>query len=126
MAAVVGVIMATDDATGGRAGPTVRHAVIAEVRVTPGRRDELLAALEPILVEVEHEHDTIAYAVHTDVDDPDTIWIYEQYTDRAAFDRHRASDTFDAVVRAIAGFVAEGTSIRQAEVVRAKGDRRDT
>ena len=96
--------------------------MIAEVHVTPGRRDELLAELEPIFAEVEREQGTVAYAVHLDVEDPNTVWIYEQYTDLAAFDLHQASGTFEAVVRAIAGFVAEGTSIRQAEVVRAKGD----
>ena len=99
-----------------------RHSVIAEVRVDPARRDELLAALEPIFAEVERERDTLAYAVHVDLEDPGTVWIYEQYTDRDAFDVHQGSATFEDVVRAIAGFVAEGTSIRQAEVVRAKGD----
>jgi quinol monooxygenase YgiN len=99
-----------------------RHSVIAEVRVDPGRRQELLDALEPIFAEVEREHDTLAYAVHVDLDDPGTVWIYEQYTDLDAFELHQASATFEQVVRAIAGFVEPGSSIRQAAVVRAKGD----
>lgn len=99
-----------------------RHSIIAEVRVDPDRRQELLDSLEPIFTEVEREHGTLAYAVHIDIDDPGTIWIYEQYTDRDAFDLHQESATFEQVVRAIAGFVQPGSSIRQAEVVRAKGD----
>jgi quinol monooxygenase YgiN len=100
-----------------------RHSIIAEVRVDPGRRQELLDALGPIFAEVEAEHDTLVYAVHADLDDPGTLWIYEQYTDRDAFDLHQASATFEQVVRAIAGFVEPGSVIHQAEVVRAKGDR---
>ncbi len=99
-----------------------RHSVIAEVRVDPARRDELLGALEPIFAEVEREHDTLVYAVHVDLNDPGTVWIYEQYTDRVAFDLHQCSAAFEQVVRAIAGFVEVGSVIHQAEVVRAKGD----
>jgi quinol monooxygenase YgiN len=99
-----------------------RHSIIAEVRVDPGRRQDLLDALDPIFDEVEQEHDTLVYAVHVDLDDPGTVWIYEQYTDREAFDRHQASAAFEQVVRAIAGFVEPGSVIHQAEVVRAKGD----
>jgi quinol monooxygenase YgiN len=99
-----------------------RHSIIAEVRVDPARRGELLGALEPIFAEVEREHGTLSYAVHVDLDDPGTVWIYEQYVDRAAFELHQASDTFEQVVRAIAGFVEVGSVIHQAAVVRAKGD----
>ena len=99
-----------------------RHSIIAEVRVDPAIARICSTRWTPIFDEVEQEHDTLVYAVHVDLDDPGTVWIYEQYTDREAFDRHQASAAFEQVVRAIAGFVEPGSVIRQAEVVRAKGD----
>lgn len=99
-----------------------RHSVIAEVRVEPDRRGELLAALDAIFEEVDREEGTLVYAVHEDLEDPGTVWIYEQYTGLDAFELHQAGDTFDSVVRAIAGLVQPGSVIRQARVVRAKGD----
>lgn len=65
-------------------------AVFATLRAAPGRRDELVAALEAGFPAVEAEEGTLVYALHTDATDADLVHYYELYASREAFDLHAA------------------------------------
>jgi quinol monooxygenase YgiN len=54
----------------------------------PGRGDELAAILLEAAAGLEANPDCLLYVVSRSVDDPDSIWVTEAWTDRAA---HAAS-----------------------------------
>ncbi len=72
-------------------------ALIAKLPSAPGRRDDLAAALAPLLTAVEAERGTIQYILHDDAGDADVLWIYELYTDEDALDAHGSSEAMRAV-----------------------------
>ncbi|MCU1394542.1 MAG: hypothetical protein JWM34_2970 [Ilumatobacteraceae bacterium] len=72
-------------------------AVIAKIPAQPGKRDELVAALQAALDNAEGEPDTLKYILHTDANDADVVWFYELYTDNDAFVAHGTSDAFKAI-----------------------------
>jgi quinol monooxygenase YgiN len=80
-------------------------AVIAKVPAAPGKRDELVAALQVALDTARGEAGTTYYILHADAKDPDAVWFYELYTDQSALDSHMGSDAFKALGPAIAPFV---------------------
>lgn len=80
-------------------------AVIARIPAVPGKRDELVAALQMALDNAAAEPGTITYILHEDVKDDDALWFYEMYDDQAAFDAHSGSDGFKALGAALAGLV---------------------
>lgn len=64
-------------------------AVTAMMNATPGNGDALAQAMRKIAVEVEKEAGNHCYLVHQSVDTPDSVLIYEQYTDQEALAAHR-------------------------------------
>lgn len=76
-------------------------AVIAKIPAQPGKRDEVVAGLRAMLDHVETEDGTLTYVLHEDAKDPDLLWMYEVYADRAAFDAHGSSDAMKALGGAI-------------------------
>jgi quinol monooxygenase YgiN len=64
-------------------------AVFAKLVAQPGRREELLNALEPFIRSaVEDEPGTEVYAVHLDPENGDALWFYEIFTDKEALEAH--------------------------------------
>lgn len=76
-------------------------AVVAKIPAAPGRRDELVAALQTALDTARGEPGTEYYILHADAKDPDVLWMYELYTDQAALDAHMGSEAFKALGPAI-------------------------
>jgi quinol monooxygenase YgiN len=72
-------------------------AVIAKIPAQPGKRDELVAALQIALTNAEGEAGTLKYIIHEDTGNPDLVWFYEVYADQAAFEAHGTSDGMKAV-----------------------------
>ena len=64
-------------------------AVTAMMSATPGNGDALVDAMKKIAVEVVKEPGNHCYLVHQSEDAPDTVLIYEQYTDQEALAAHR-------------------------------------
>ena len=66
------------------------------VRMTfrPDDREEIAQVLRELTRLSRQEPGCVSYIPHTVESDPDTILIYEQYTDEAAADAHRASPHF--------------------------------
>ncbi len=71
-------------------------AVIAKLTAAEGKRDDLVAAMGPMMTAAEAEVGTEVYALHNDLGDENTVWIYELYTDNAALDAHSSSEAMAA------------------------------
>ena len=79
------------------------HIVTVEFIVEPGRAADFRAAMiDNARASREREAGCSQFDVCTDVDDPATIFLYEVYDDRAAFEVHLASahfKSFDLLVK---------------------------
>src|SRR4051812_30296737 len=69
-------------------------AVFAKLTAHPGRRTELLVALEPLIrCAIDEEPGTEIYAVHLDTEQGDAVWFYEIFGDTDALDAHASNET---------------------------------
>lgn len=66
--------------------------VHSEVPVKPDSRTEAVALLEDIAARSRAEPGVIDYRVTSDLEDPNTLRIIEQYEDEDAVDSHETSD----------------------------------
>ena len=57
-------------------------AVFARIPAQPGKRDELVKAMQAAIDNANSEEGTLTYILHTDDKEPDTVFFYEMYTDR--------------------------------------------
>src|SRR5262249_54333762 len=80
-------------------------AVIAKIPAAPGKRDELVAALQTALQRAESDPGTLTYILHADAKDAALVWFYELYADQDAAAAHSTSDAFKALGPAIGPFV---------------------
>ena len=55
-------------------------------RAQPGRGDELAAVLLEAARGLDGNEACLLYLVHRSVEEPDTVWVTEAWTDRAAHD----------------------------------------
>ena len=67
-------------------------AAFARMKAHPGRRDELVDALEPYLAKSASEPGTVAYILHISSQDPDTVWLYTRFADQDALDEHQKGE----------------------------------
>jgi quinol monooxygenase YgiN len=72
-------------------------AVLARIPAQPGKRDELVAALQALIDNANTEEDTRLYILHTNDADPDAVLFYELYTNEEALIAHGKSDAFKAI-----------------------------
>jgi quinol monooxygenase YgiN len=63
--------------------------------IQPGHEDEAVAHFRSLIPASRAEPGCRMYVVHRVEDDPRTFFIYEQYDDQAALDKHRASAHFE-------------------------------
>jgi quinol monooxygenase YgiN len=81
-------------------------AVFARIPAQPGKRDELVKALEAAIDNANSEEGTLTYILHTDDKEPDAVFFYEIYTDSDALAAHGTSDfmrEFGKSMRDLAG-----------------------
>ena len=76
-------------------------AVFARIPAQPGKRDELVKALEAAIDNANTEEGTLTYILHVDDKDPDTVFFYELYTDQDALTAHGTSDRFKEIGRSL-------------------------
>ena len=57
-------------------------AVFARIPAQPGKRDELVKAMQAAIDNANTEEGTLTYILHTDDKEPDAVFFYEIYTDR--------------------------------------------
>lgn len=96
-------------------------AYVVKLTTAEGKREEALAALGKLVVATEDEPGTLEYRMHTEANDPNVIWFYELYADKAAFETHIGSPTMAEVMGSLGGLLDGPADMRQLEIVRAKG-----
>lgn len=67
---------------------------VVSFKFVPEDRAEIAEMLRQLADASRREPGCITYIPHHLEDDPDTVWIYEQYRDDAAFAAHRESAHF--------------------------------
>ena len=80
-------------------------ALIAKITAKDGERDALVEAFQTALRTAESEPGTLTYILHTDDTDPNLVWFYELYADKAALAAHGGSEAMKALGGAIAPFL---------------------
>jgi quinol monooxygenase YgiN len=96
--------------------------VIVEHHVQPGCRDSVRAVWEEFLqpaITTNAAHE--AYAYMYDVDDPDVIRAFQQYTDAEAVSEFLATPAYVAYVAAVDHLLAGPPTVIRTEVIWAKG-----
>ena len=76
--------------------------VVATFRIHPGALEPFVEAAYLLIDAARREAGCIYYDLHASVTDPDRVMCYEQWGDRAAFDRHLASPhlaSFSAAIK---------------------------
>lgn len=96
-------------------------AIIAKITAQPGKRDDLVAALQAMVDATADEPGTVEYILHTDDADADLVWFYERYADGAAVEAHRTSDAMKAVGLAVRDLAAARPELTMVTVVSGKG-----
>ena len=64
--------------------PGGKVAVLAKIPAQPGKRDELVKALEAAIDNANTEAGTLLYILHVDPKDDSAVYFYELYTDQDA------------------------------------------
>ncbi|HET6951866.1 MAG TPA: putative quinol monooxygenase [Acidimicrobiales bacterium] len=95
---------------------------IVKITAAEGKLDEALAVLGTLVDAADAEPGTLAYELHTDAGDPDVIWFYERYADKAAFDAHVSSAAMAEVMGRMGSLVAGPPDMRRVDLVRRKGE----
>lgn len=91
-------------------------AVLVDFEVAPDKVDAFLVLMrQQAENSVSKEADCVQFDVCTDPASPNSVFLYEVYTNRAAFDVHLASDHFKS-------FDAEVASMVTGKVVRILDD----
>lgn len=80
--------------------------LFVKMTVQPGKRDEVIAALEGMLPVVEAEPGTLVYSFHRDAGDENVVWVFELYSDGDALTAHAGSDALKALFGTIGGLMA--------------------
>jgi len=86
-------------------------ALLAKFTVQEGKADELIAAFQPLLEQVENEPGTLLYAMSQAKDDPHVFWFSELYTDEDAFAAHSGSDAMAKAGPTLGPLIAESELI---------------
>jgi quinol monooxygenase YgiN len=82
-------------------------AVLARITAKDGRVGELTKALQGMMDAVEREPGTLVYALHQVSDDPNTLVMYELYSDGDAFAAHSNSEAMKALGGSLGDLVAD-------------------
>ena len=66
--------------------------VLAKLTAQPGKEAEMQAAIAALVADVDaNEPGVLTYTLHTTEGDPTVFWMYEEYTDDAAFAAHNTT-----------------------------------
>jgi quinol monooxygenase YgiN len=84
--------------------------MFATMVAKPGKRDELKAAFAGMFEQVTTEPGTRFYTL-IEGDDPDTLYMWEHYTDQAAMDTHMASSALADLHGKLGDLLADGGAV---------------
>ena len=84
------------------------YAVCVTFELKSGQADAFLPLMyQNARTSLRQEAGCLRFDVLTDADKPNAVFLYEIYTDRAAFDLHLASDHFATFDMAVASMIAD-------------------
>lgn len=96
--------------------------IIAKITAAEGKRDQVIAAFQPMLEHVRQaEGGTEVYVLHTDDKHADVVWFYELYRDGDAVATHSGSDVMAAVGKQLGGLLAGRPEISRLTPLAGKG-----
>lgn len=75
------------------------YVVAATWRAKAGHEDEIEEVIRVMTELSRQEPGTIMFQAHRSADDPGLFFLYEQFTDAAAFEAHTATPHFEKYVR---------------------------
>ena len=96
-------------------------AVLAKITAQPGKRDDVVAALSPMIDAVKEEPGTLVYAMHTDNAEAEVVWFYELYENQDALAAHGGSQAMKETGGRLAGLVGGRPELFMLSPVGAKG-----
>lgn len=70
----------------------------AKWKVKESQQEKVLELLGQVASETSKEVGNVFYNVHVSISDPNTVVLWEAYTDEQAVEAHRASDHFQNIV----------------------------
>jgi quinol monooxygenase YgiN len=62
--------------------------VVATFKAREGKTEEVIAGLTPVIEQTHGEAGCLAYALHRDVNDPQTLVLVERWTSQVALESH--------------------------------------
>ncbi|AHK36129.1 hypothetical protein OPAG_06914 [Rhodococcus opacus PD630] len=69
------------------------YALTVKFVALPGKRDAIVATLDPDMIKQVHKEDeTLLYSINLDADDENVIWFWMLFSDEEAFHRHSSSE----------------------------------
>ncbi|GAA3113172.1 quinol monooxygenase YgiN [Kribbella aluminosa] len=74
------------------------HVVIATWKTKPGEREKVMDILAEMTPGNRAEPKMVHFQAQLSTADPDTIILYEQYTDPSGYEDHRATEAFQTRV----------------------------
>jgi quinol monooxygenase YgiN len=98
-----------------------KFAVIARIPLQEGAKDDFVTAFGRAIANAEAEDGTLQYVLHADAEDPDLMWVYELYADRAALDAHLRSEAMRSLLPTLGPYIAGRADIRVVEPLTGKG-----
>jgi quinol monooxygenase YgiN len=98
-----------------------KTSMFVKLSAQDGKRDDLLAALDRMLVAVNEEAGTEIYAFNLDTTDDNAIWIYELYTDADALAAHSSSDAMATLLGEVGGLLGDAPLMVTTTPVSGKG-----
>jgi quinol monooxygenase YgiN len=63
--------------------------------IKEGEMDAVLAAMRPLMAASRAEPGCLQYDLHRDPENPNVLFLYEQYEDEAAYKAHADSEHFE-------------------------------
>ncbi|MEV7982871.1 antibiotic biosynthesis monooxygenase [Streptomyces sp. NPDC086519] len=91
--------------------------VVAHYHCAPADADTVRDALLKMRELTPSEPANLAYEVHAEVDRPGSFVLYEQYTDRAGFEAHKAADHFAELILGVVFPLLTERTVTFAEVL---------
>jgi quinol monooxygenase YgiN len=85
---------------------------LLQLTARPGERDDVLRVLTNYAHTLDGEPGTLLFAVAADPEDPDLIWLWEEFADANAVQSHFQHDFFRALQLELADLLAEPISVR--------------
>jgi quinol monooxygenase YgiN len=95
--------------------------VYGRMTAQPGRRDEVVDLIRESVRAGGEATGLIAYSVNATLEEPDTIWVTELWTDRAAHDSTTHSEPVRTVTQQMLALLTETPAGTYGHVLHAEG-----